>query len=325
MTEQAWPTVPTGDPPVYPDGGVELNIGRHRTMFADRTGVVGYPASTDRSVYADGSGLQVKRRAGARWIQGIYGTDDAEKSLTVGTPDTSLWRIDRVVDRLTVDGVIKTFLKAGTAAATPSAPPLTQVAGGTWEESLATFRVAPNAVSVTSTDAAVVDERRFMPRAITPVSSASLRPANPMVGDEVDFPDGTRQRWNGSGWKNTSSTAIAGWLMSVTSGSFPWDVAAQFGSWSREGDTVTAKATASLNVNPPGTSAGGIVFSLPPVTPAGAFLGLATVTNAAGSVAAHGYVLLSGTAGMIYSFTGPVTVAPINGYTLTVDLRFPVA
>lgn len=201
MAELSWPVVATGDPPVYPDGGAELNIARHRVMFADRTGVVGRPGTLDRTVFADGSGLQVKRRAGARWVQGIYATDNAEKTLPLlEDPDDSLWRVDRVVDRLTADGVITTVLKTGTAAVSPSAPPLTQTAGGTWEESLATFRVAPGAVTVATVDAQVADERRFMPSTVTPVSSEALRPAAPLVGDEVDFPDGRRQRWTGATW-----------------------------------------------------------------------------------------------------------------------------
>lgn len=111
-------------------------------------------------VFADSSGMQVKVKSGAEWIEGYYFESDAQETVAIATADATNPRIDRVVVRLDRTGnVIDFAVLTGTPAATPAAPALTQTTGGLWEESLAQVRV--EAAVGTIAAAKVTDERAF--------------------------------------------------------------------------------------------------------------------------------------------------------------------
>lgn len=108
---------------------------------------------------AGGMALTVK--VGRAWINGRYYYNDAIfTDYTVPTaPVGDRARIDRVVLRLTIDGVKQDILLnylTGTPAVTPAAPALTRT-GSIYEIALADIYVAPNATSLTQEN--ITDQR----------------------------------------------------------------------------------------------------------------------------------------------------------------------
>ncbi len=77
-------------------------------------------------VYADSTGMQVKRKSGRATLNGSYYSDDAEKTLAIANADLTNPRIDLVVlTRDALTGVVITEVVTGTPAASPAAPTLT--------------------------------------------------------------------------------------------------------------------------------------------------------------------------------------------------------
>lgn len=94
---------------------------------------------------------------GEAWIQGIRYVNSAAKTVTVTAANPTNPRIDRIVVRLTwATNTCEAVLLAGTAAATPAAPALTQSAD-VWEISLAQVLVGAGATSIVSAN--ITDER----------------------------------------------------------------------------------------------------------------------------------------------------------------------
>lgn len=110
-------------------------------------------------VFADTTGMQVKVKSGRAFVQGHYYESDAQEVLAIGAAHATLARIDRVV--LRADFTLNTIalaVLAGTAAASPAAPALTQ-SSAMWEISLA--QVAVPATDVTIDAAQVTDDRSW--------------------------------------------------------------------------------------------------------------------------------------------------------------------
>lgn len=106
------------------------------------------------------TGLSVSIGTGSAWVRGfgLRRTTAVSHAVTANTHAT--WsRRDRIVLRRDLTaGTVTTAFKAGTAAATPTAPALTQVDTGIWEETLFSFLTPPNSgTSITG----VVDERNW--------------------------------------------------------------------------------------------------------------------------------------------------------------------
>lgn len=121
------------------------------------TGVISGNAN-QAQVYADSSGMQVKVRTGAAWVQGHYWESDAEVTLSIAAAHATLSRIDRVVLRLDwTNNTMALAVLTGTAAASPSAPSLTQTFGSTWELPLAQVLVDPAVVTIAA--GKVTDQR----------------------------------------------------------------------------------------------------------------------------------------------------------------------
>jgi hypothetical protein len=87
------------------------------------------------------SGRNLQVATGSAWVHGAYYVNDAAKTLAVAANSSGNPRIDRVVLRrdLTANTVTAAMLQ-GTAAASPSAPALTQSATGIWEVPIAQYR-----------------------------------------------------------------------------------------------------------------------------------------------------------------------------------------
>lgn len=119
---------------------------------------------SELAVSADGADMQVDTAAGAAFIKdGAVYVQEAVKALTIGAADATNPRIDRIVLRMTREGqseqgkIVHAVL-AGTAAASPSAPALTQ-SSTLWEISLAQVRV--DAAVTTIASGKVTDERTY--------------------------------------------------------------------------------------------------------------------------------------------------------------------
>ncbi|WP_141434379.1 hypothetical protein [Bacillus sp. 03113] len=120
------------------------------------TGVL-FGVMNNLEVYADSTGMQVKSKSGAAWIEGHYYESDTLEILPIGAADSVNPRIDRVVVRL--DWTANTILLAvlqGTPAVSPSAPSLTQNSAR-WEIPLVQVRVDASVSTIAANK--VTDER----------------------------------------------------------------------------------------------------------------------------------------------------------------------
>jgi hypothetical protein len=116
-------------------------------------------------VYADSTGMQVKVKSGQAFMQGHFYESSAEEVLSIGAAPSTNSRIDRVVVRLDwVANNIQLAVIQGTAAASPTAPALTQNSSR-WEISLAQITVGTNVATIT---AGSVKDERFTSGFVTP-------------------------------------------------------------------------------------------------------------------------------------------------------------
>jgi hypothetical protein len=99
-------------------------------------------------VYADSTGMQVKVRAGAALIKGIYFESDAEVVLPISASDATNPRIDRVIVRLDLATEnVELVILQGVPAVSPTAPAVTRNATR-WEVPLANVTVSANVVTI---------------------------------------------------------------------------------------------------------------------------------------------------------------------------------
>jgi hypothetical protein len=108
---------------------------------------------TGLAVFGDSSGRQVKAPLGTAWVRGHFYQSTAEEVLAVGANASGNPRIDTVV--LTLDPTANSIvlaIVAGTAAAAPVPPTLTQTDTGVYQYPLANVTVANGAATIAATD-----------------------------------------------------------------------------------------------------------------------------------------------------------------------------
>jgi hypothetical protein len=135
-------------------------------------GVKGTSGTTDLKVFGDSTGMSVKLPIGQAMVRGHYYYNTAQLTLTVTAAHATLPRIDAVV--LELDPAANTILSkvvAGTPAASPVAPTLTQTDSGIWQQLLAT--VAVGAAVSTISAGNVTDQRSFL-QAVTLTGTQTL-------------------------------------------------------------------------------------------------------------------------------------------------------
>jgi hypothetical protein len=111
------------------------------------------------SVYADSTGMQVKVKSGQAWMQGHLFQSGAEETLSISNANATNPRIDRVIVRIDwIANTIQLAILAGTPAASPVAPALTQN-NSRWEISLAQVYVGTNVSTIAAGN--VTDERIY--------------------------------------------------------------------------------------------------------------------------------------------------------------------
>ncbi|MCA9264978.1 MAG: hypothetical protein KDA60_14060 [Planctomycetales bacterium] len=132
--------------------------------FAMMTDGVFLNYETELEVTADGGGMDVNVAGGMAFIQGHPAYWPADEDLAVTANATGNPRIDSVVLRFSMPGTtdqgkIVRVVKAGTAAADPDPPALTQDPEDVWEIRLADIAVANGASSIALVD--ITDQRTY--------------------------------------------------------------------------------------------------------------------------------------------------------------------
>lgn len=116
-----------------------------------------YGVRNQMAAFADSTGMQVKVQSGTAILQGFLFDDDAQETLAVTAANATNPRIDRLVVRRNMSTkIIDYAVKAGTAAASPSAPAL-QRDSSIWELSLCRIQVAAAASTIAAGN--ITDER----------------------------------------------------------------------------------------------------------------------------------------------------------------------
>ncbi len=187
----------------FPFENADTTEVQYSSLFAklQTTGVDGDQNGTVLKVSAN-AGMAVNVAAGFAIIRGFaYQSTDVEP-LTLQAGEAQP-RIDIIILRLdpTANNILLA-IKKGTAAASPSAPALTQVVGGVWEMPLAQIAVAANATAVGGGD--ITDVRRYLGTQVGTWTTAT-RPASPTLGLlGYNSSLAAYEFWNGSAWAGIS-------------------------------------------------------------------------------------------------------------------------
>lgn len=125
-----------------------------------RSGINGVPSATDLKVTANSSGMQVFVAAGQAIVRGHFYVSTAAETVAIAAANTSP-RIDAIV--LKLDPAVNTIVLqvvAGTPAASPVAPTLTQTDSAIFQFKIAEVRVEASATTIDASK--VTDTRQFM-------------------------------------------------------------------------------------------------------------------------------------------------------------------
>lgn len=152
MTKTYWPFDTGAGAASYEDRWSEMaRLWRQTGVLPDEL--------NELEVYGDSSGMQVKTKSGKAWIRGHMFSSDAEEMLVISAAHATLHRIDRIILKLDWGAdTITLIVLEGTAAASPTAPSLTQSAS-VWEISLAQVYVEAASTTVEAGD--VTNERVY--------------------------------------------------------------------------------------------------------------------------------------------------------------------
>jgi hypothetical protein len=339
-----------GNSPPLPEQGWESIFG---PLHED--GVLGVPGDSEGQVYADGSGMLVKRRAApvGAMVKGHRWRDPLPDSWPVD-PGDSQPRIDRIVLRLDPAGNrLGLIYRKGTPSTTPTAPPLVRDPGGFWDLPWAQWRVEANTGTegspVQAINAAqIYDERpfrgirvwQFRSYAHMALYAGAGQTPYSQLATTVDT--GDMYRWNSVGWElyvrrggaAATESALAQlqaaragdvppspWNMGVST-AWNWPVTQQFGVWWRRDGLVEGHASAALNYNPP--YANTLSVNVPGyVLAEGRYVGEVKLMNFAGQVKAIGpLVSIYGVEAYLRGFDAGATVTPAYGDIVTADFYF---
>lgn len=188
----------------YPFDAQDTTEAQYSQLFKRLTftGVSGTPAGTELKASGDSSGMNVKVAAGFAIVRGHAYNNDAQVTLTIGASSTNPRR-DLVILRLDPSSnSVVLAVKAGTAAASPSDPALTQTEEGVYELPVARVTVPANAVTISASD--VADLRTFVGAQWGRWTTA-LRPASPVIGTGGYNTSTSRPEvHNGTTWKGVA-------------------------------------------------------------------------------------------------------------------------
>lgn len=196
MTQSSWPFE-----------GVDTSETQYSRLLRNiGQGVNGIPGDNNLLTYADSSGMNVKVKVAGGLSQAIvrghmYQTT-AEETLTISAA-TSSPRIDAVVLRLdpSANSIVLAVV-AGTPAATPSAPSLTQTDTAVYELLIAHVAVAGSATTISAGN--VTDKRTFIQNVWT---TANRKPGVlGLTGFNTTL--GKLETYTGSAWEVVTPTSL---------------------------------------------------------------------------------------------------------------------
>lgn len=185
----------------YPFDAQDTTETQYSQLFRrlQSTGVAGTPDTTDLKVTADSSGMSVKVAAGFAIVRGHAYRSDAQETLTITASATSPRR-DLVVLRLDPSSnSISLAVKAGTPAASPTDPALTQTENDIFEIALARVEVPANAVTITASN--VLDRRTYIGSQFG-LWQTALRPSGVIGRVGFNSSIGKAEVHDGSAWKS---------------------------------------------------------------------------------------------------------------------------
>lgn len=262
-----WTTNNTGDGPTAGYTAANMQQFIRETFITDNT-AEGVLYGILNSLAVSGTSSPVAVASGAALVYGFYYSNTASVNVTIPTPATNP-RIDRIVLRVSwAAQTVRITRIAGTEAASPSAPSMTQVANTTWDIPLATVQITTGGV-ITVTDA-----RTFVKH---PGVYGWLN-ANIQVNGNIIASKSNSGSYNEIAVKNTSNTAgsYARLLSQVGGGSaddplLVWEIVGA-GAWSMGLDNSDSD---KLKIAPYSVIGSGDVLTL---TSAGALSALASIT-----------------------------------------------
>jgi len=171
-------------------------------------GVEGSPNTTELKVTGDSSGMNVKVAVGTAIVRGHYYMNDAIVTLTIGASAANP-RIDSVV--LTLDPTANSVVLAvvaGTAAASPLAPTLTQTDTAVYQLKLADVLVGASVSTISA--GAVTDQRSFSGNDVgvwTTATRPTLTASNAgLLGYNATL--AAYEGWTGSAWVSLAPTSL---------------------------------------------------------------------------------------------------------------------
>lgn len=190
-------------------------------------GLIGATSDTF-PIYADSTGRQVKIRINKlALVRGyLWGSDTSADEIVAATTNTSgNPRIDRLVLQLSrTTRNVRTALKTGTPAATPTVPALTQNAtgSGVWEFPLARWQVAAGYTTIAASD--IVPEAWYLssPNTLATLSTWAQPSGSALRSGQLLFETDTGfvSRWSGSKWLRLDDEQVVvtdqQWLNTVT-------------------------------------------------------------------------------------------------------------
>lgn len=201
----------------YPFDNQDTTETQYSQLFRrlQSSGVAGTPDSTDLKVTADSSGMSVKVAAGFAIVRGHAYRSDAQETLTITASATNPRR-DLVVLRLDPStNSITLAVKAGTPAASPTDPALTQTENDVFEIALARVEVPANAVTITSSN--VLDRRTFIGSQFG-LWQTALRPTGIAGRGGFNSSSGRAEVHDGSAWRELAYSGDAVVASQISSG-----------------------------------------------------------------------------------------------------------
>ena len=184
----------------WPFENIDTSESQYSALFSyfQDNGVAGDASGASTLNVTTTTGLGLSVAAGFAVIRGFAYQNTSAVALTVDTANSQP-RVDTVVLRLDPSAnTIVAAVKKGTAAASPSAPALTQIAGGVWEMPLADVYLSANATSLSPGD--LVDRRGFLGARVG-LWSPESRPDAPRLGQfGYNTTFGKFEMWDGSAW-----------------------------------------------------------------------------------------------------------------------------
>lgn len=198
----------------YPFDSINTTEAQYSQLFRrlNTTGISGTIGDNQLQVFADSTGMNVKVRSGYAMVRGHFYKSDAQETLTIGAAASNP-RNDLIVLRLdpTTANSIVLAVKAGTAAASPVDPALTQTDEDVFEFPIARVTVAANATTISAAN--VTDLRQYMGAPVGRWTTA-LRPT--AVKGLAGWNDTLSivEVYNGTAWVPVQPSSITASLLS---------------------------------------------------------------------------------------------------------------